>query len=99
MIEFIESDRAWLFPLQQFRHAVLLENPEHRAKKTLPPDLLRIYFAGAEISLLGWRLEQVSAAIATGLIVRIHAEKHLGNLILNEPWVSDIHVEADQIPI
>ena len=60
MIEFIESDRTWLFPQHRFTHAVLLENPEHHGKKTLPPDLLRIYFRGAEISLLGWRLEQVS---------------------------------------
>ena len=98
MIAFIESDRAWLFPLNHFRHAVLLENPEHQAKKTLPPDLLRIHFTSAEISLLGWRLEQVLSALATGRLVRVQVEKHLGNLILDEPWVSDIHVQAGQTP-
>ena len=30
--------------------------------------------------------------LVTGRIARVHAEKHLGTLILDEAWVSEIHV-------
>ena len=30
--------------------------------------------------------------LVSGRIARVHAEKHLGALILDEAWVSEIHV-------
>jgi hypothetical protein len=30
--------------------------------------------------------------LVSGRIARVHAEKHLGTLILEEAWVSEIHV-------
>jgi hypothetical protein len=94
LIEFIEADRAWGFPIPQLTHFVLEENSESHGKKTAPPDQLRLFYVTAEVTLKGWRLERMLGPLVTGRVARVHAEKHLGTLILEEPWVSEIHVQA-----
>jgi hypothetical protein len=44
------------------------------------------------VFLRGWRLELMIGPLVSGRIARVHAEKHLGTLILDEAWVSEIHV-------
>jgi hypothetical protein len=44
--------------------------------------------------LRGWRLELLVGPLASGRVARIHAEKHLGTLIIEEAWVSEIHVQC-----
>ena len=91
-VEFIDSHRLWGFPIKQLTHFVLAENPEHRVKRTLPPDRLILVYATRMVVLKGWRLELMARSLVTGRIARVHAEKHLGALIIEEPWVSEIHV-------
>jgi hypothetical protein len=91
-IQFLGGDKSWSFSRKKFLLTALTENPEHRARKTLPPDLLKIYFTGAEITLKGWQLKKVAEALASGHLIRVHAEKLPGNLVLDEPWVSEIQV-------
>jgi hypothetical protein len=89
-IEFITAHRLWGLPLNQLEYFTLGNNPEQDGKKTLPTDLLMLVFKTRIICLLGWRLELMLDPLMQGRVKRIHAEKHLGTLIINEPWVSEI---------
>ena len=93
-IEFIDSERLWAFPIYQLTHLVLEQNPEHRGQKTLPPDRLTLFYGTAAVVLKGWRLETMIVPLVNGRVVRIHAEKHLGALILDQAWVSEIQIVA-----
>jgi hypothetical protein len=91
-IEFIDAHRLWGFPIQELNCFVLEENPERRDKNTLPPDQFILMYETGMVTLKGWRLELLVGPLAAGRIARIHAEKHLGALMIDEPWVSEIHV-------
>ena len=71
---------------------MLEENPQHENKRTSPPHQLLLVYPEALVFLRGWRLELMIGPLVTGRIARVHAEKHLGTLILDEAWVSEIHV-------
>ncbi len=90
--EFIDAHRLWGFPIHQLEQFVLEENPKHEDKRTSPPHQLLLVFPGALVFLRGWRLELMICPLVTGRITRVHAEKHLGSLIIEEAWVSEIHV-------
>ena len=90
--EFIDAERLWGFPSRQLESFVLEENPQHENKRTSPPHQLLLVYPDALVFLRGWRLEQMIGPLVTGRIARVHAEKHLGTLILDEAWVSEIHV-------
>ena len=94
LIEFIDAHRLWAFPIEQLAHLVLENNPEHHAKKTLPPDQLTLVYPDALVALRGWRLELMLGPLVTGRVARVHAEKHLGPLVIEEAWVSEIHVTS-----
>jgi hypothetical protein len=94
LIEFIDAHRLWAFPIEQLAHLVLENNPEHNAKKTLPPDQLTLVYPDALVALRGWRLELMLGPLVTGRVARVHAEKHLGPLVIEEAWVSEIHVTS-----
>ncbi len=91
-IEFIDAHRIWGFPIHQLAHIVLEDNPEHHGTRTLPPHQLKLVYPDAVVILRGWRLELMVGPLATGRVARVHAEKHLGTLIIEEAWVSEIHV-------
>ena len=91
-VEFIDAHRIWGFPIGQLSHFVLEDNPEHHDKQTLPPHQLMLVYPDAVVILRGWRLELMVGPLVVGRIARIHAEKHLGSLIIEEAWVSEIHV-------
>ena len=91
-IELIDSRRIWGFAIHRLTHFVLQENPNCFGQKTLPPDLLFLIYPPAIVVLKGWRLEQLVGPLVSGRVARIHAEKHLGTLIIEEAWVSEIHV-------
>jgi hypothetical protein len=91
-IEFIDAHRLWGFSIEQLAHFVLDENPEHRGKRTLPPHQLTLVYPDAVVILRGWRLELLVGPLVAGRVARVHAEKHLGTLIIEEAWVSEIHV-------
>ena len=91
-VEFIDAHRLWGFSIAQLESFVLEENPQHENKRTSPPHQLLLVYHDALVFLLGWRLEQMIGPLVTGRIARVHAEKHLGTLILDEAWVSEIHV-------
>src|SRR5580692_3270042 len=90
--EFIDAHRLWGFPSRQLEQFVLEENPRHENKRTSPPHQLQLVYPGALVFLRGWRLELMIGPLVTGRIARVHAEKHLGSLILDEAWVSEVHV-------
>ena len=71
---------------------MLEDNPQHQNKRTSPPHQLLLVYPEALVFLCGWRLELMIGPLVTGRIARVHAEKHLGSLILDEAWVSEIHV-------
>ena len=91
-VEFIDAERLWGFPSRQLESFVLEENPQHENKRTSPPHQLLLVYPDALVFHRGWRLEQMIGPLITGRIARVHAEKHLGSLILDEAWVSEIHV-------
>jgi hypothetical protein len=91
-IEFIDAHRLWAFPIQQLEQFVLEENPQHENKPASPPQQLMLVYPGTLVFLRGWRLELMLGPLVTGRIARIHAEKYLGSLIIEEAWVSEIHV-------
>ena len=91
-VEFIDAHRLWGFPLQQLKQFVLEENPRHQNKRTSPPHQLLLVYPDALVFLRGWRLELMIGPLVTGRVARVHAEKHLGSLIIEEAWVSEIHV-------
>ena len=51
-----------------------------------------LVYPDAIVILRGWRLELLVGPLVSGRVARIHAEKHLGTLIIEEAWVSEIHV-------
>jgi hypothetical protein len=91
-VEFIDAERLWGFPIQQLEQFVLEENPQHENKRTSPPHQLLLVYPEALVFLRGWRLELMIGSLVSGHIACVHAEKHLGTLILDEAWVSEIHV-------
>jgi hypothetical protein len=91
-VEFIDAHRIWGFPIGQLAHFVLEDNPEHHGKRTLPPHQLILLYPDAVVILKGWRLELMVGPLISGRIARVHAEKHLGTLIIEEAWVSEICV-------
>lgn len=91
-IEFIDARRIWAFAIDRLAYFVMQENPNPSGAKTLPPDQLILIFISATVVLKGWRLENVVGPLLNRRVMRIHAEKHLGTLIIEEAWVSEIHV-------
>jgi hypothetical protein len=91
-VEFIDEHRIWGFPIGQLTYFVLEDNPEHHGTRTLPPHQLMLVYPDAVVILRGWRLELMVGPLVGGRIVRVHVEKHLGPLIIEEAWVSEIHV-------
>jgi len=91
-VEFIDAHRLWAFPIAGLGHFVLEDNPQHQDKRTSPPQQLVLSYPDAMVTLRGWRLEQMVGPLVTGRVARVHAEKHLGSLILDEAWVSEIQV-------
>jgi hypothetical protein len=91
-IEFIDAHQLWGFPIAHLESFVLEDNPQHQNKRTSPPHQLLLVYPEALVFLRGWRLELMIGPLVTGRIARVHAEKHLGSLILDEAWVSEIHV-------
>jgi hypothetical protein len=91
-IEFIDTHRSWGFPITHLAELVLEENPDHRDRKTLPPEQIVLRYRRSKVVLKGWRLELLAGPLIAGRVARIHAEKHLGALMLEEAWVSEIHV-------
>ncbi len=92
LIEFIDAHRLWAFPIEQLVHLLLEENPGRQGKKTLPPDQLTLVYPDALVVLRGWRLELMLGPLVTGRVARVHTEKHLGPLVIEEAWVSEIRV-------
>jgi hypothetical protein len=90
--EFIDAHRLWGFTTAHLESFVLEDNPQHQNKRTSPPHQLLLVYPQALVFLRGWRLELMIGPLVTGRIARVHAEKHLGSLILDEAWVSEIHV-------
>ena len=101
LIEFVTSNRIWGFPIGQLNHFNLGSNPEHNGKKNLPPDLLALSYDNSIVFLFGWRLELIVGPLMSGRVARIHAEKHLGTLMIEEAWVSEIKIiprlDAEQL--
>lgn len=93
LIEFIDAERLWGFPANQLSEFVLEDHPEHQGKKTLPPHQLTLVFPTARVVLCGWRLELMVGPLVSGCIARVHAEKLLGPLVIEEAWVSEIQVK------
>lgn len=91
-VEFIDAHQLWGLPIAQLKQFVLEENPQHQNKRTSPPHQLMLVYPEALVFLRGWRLELMVGPLVTGRIARVHAEKHLGSLIIEEAWVSEIHV-------
>jgi hypothetical protein len=91
-IEFIDAERLWGFPMNQIIEFVLEDLPEPRGRKILPPHQLTLTFPTARIVLRGWRLELMISPLISGHIARVHAENLLGPLVIEEAWVSEIHV-------
>jgi hypothetical protein len=91
-IEFIDAQRIWAFPIEHLTHLVLQENLRHLDRKSLPPDELVLVYYPALVVLHGWRLELLLTPLLSGRVARIHAEKHLGALIIEEAWVAEIQV-------
>ncbi|MGH7990996.1 MAG: hypothetical protein ACREDS_12505, partial [Limisphaerales bacterium] len=71
---------------------VFQKNPHCADRKTSPPDQLVLVYPPAIVLLMGWRLEQMLDPLIQRRIKRIHAEKHLGTLMIEEAWVSEIRV-------
>jgi hypothetical protein len=91
-IEFVTAQRLWGIPIRQLECFILSHNPESDGKKTSPTDLLVLVFETRLVFLFGWRLEQMLDPLMQGRVKRVHAEKHLGALMIGEPWVSEIVV-------
>lgn len=91
-IEFVDAHRIWGFPIHHLTHFLFQENSKSGGQKTLPPDQLVLVYPTAVVVLRGWRLELMLNPLICGRVARVHAEKHLGPLILEESWVSEIQV-------
>jgi hypothetical protein len=92
LIEFIGTRRTWGFPIDQLTYVALEEIQEHRNQPTLPPDRLVLVYELVIVILHGWRLELMLGPLLEGRVARVHAEKHLGTLIIEEAWVSKIRI-------
>lgn len=91
-VEFIDGHRIWGFRFHHLKQFILQECSGQGNPKTAPPDQLILVYPSALVVLVGWRLELVIGQLACGRIARVHAEKHLGALMIEEAWVSEIHV-------
>jgi hypothetical protein len=91
-VEFIDAHRIWGFPLHHLKQFILQERSNGGDPKTAPPDQLILVYPPALVVLVGWRLERMIGPLVCGRIARVHAEKHLGPLMIGEAWVSEIHV-------
>ena len=91
-IEFIDARRLWAFAIGHLTHFVLQENPHRAGGKTSPPDQLVLVYYEAYVVLRGWRLELLVDPLMNARIARVHAEKHLGTLMIEVAWVEEIHV-------
>ena len=89
-IEFVTANRLWGIPIRQLDYFILGDNPEPDGSKTSPPDMLALVFATRIVLLFGWRLELMLGPLISGRVARVHAEKHLGALMIGEAWVSEI---------
>jgi len=89
-IELISNRRLWGFPFRQLEFVSLCNNPDFNSRKTSPTDMLVLIFRTRVAMLFGWRLELILDPLMQGRIKRIHAEEHLGTLVIGEPWVSEI---------
>lgn len=92
LIEFIGSRRTWGFPIEKLTYFSLEDIPEHHHKPTLPPDRLVLVYEPVVVILHGWRLELMLGPLLEGRVARVHAEKHLGTLVIEEAWVSEIRI-------
>lgn len=90
--EFIDAQRIWAFRIEHLTQLVLQEKSSDQNRKNLPPDELMLFYFPALVVLHGWRLELLLNSLIRGQVRRIHAEKHLGALIIDEAWVAEIHV-------
>lgn len=91
-IEFVDGERIWGFPIRLLRQFVLQECSRHWNPKITPPEQLILIYPTAWVVLVGWRLELMIGPLVCGRVARVHAEKHLGPLMIEEAWVSEIHV-------
>jgi len=91
-IEFVTAQRLWGIPIRQLECFVLSHNPQSDGKKTSPTDLLILVFETRLVFLFGWRLELMLDPLMQGRVKRVHAERHLGALMIGEPWVSEIKI-------
>jgi hypothetical protein len=91
-IEFIDTHQIWGFPIHHLTHFVFQENPHCTDRKTSPPGQLILVYPPAIVVLKGWRLEWMLDPLMQGRVKRIHAEKHLGTLMIEEAWVAEIYV-------
>ena len=91
-IEFIDGHRLWGFPIGHLKQFVLQARSQDGDQKTAPPDQLILVYPTALVVLAGWRLELMIGPLICGRIARVHAEKHLGPLMIEEAWVSQIEV-------
>ena len=91
-IEFVDAHRIWGFPVSQLKHFLLQERTHGGNQKNMPSDQLILIYPTAWVVLVGWRLELMIGALVCGRVARVHAEKHLGPLMIEEAWVSEIHV-------
>jgi hypothetical protein len=91
-IEFIDAHRSWGFPILHLKQFVLQGRSHEGNLKNAPSDQLILVYPTALVVLTGWRLELMIGPLICGRVVRVHAEKHLGPLIIEEAWVSEIEV-------
>jgi hypothetical protein len=91
-IEFVTDNRLCGIPLHQLDYFILGSVPKQFEKKDGPPDLLILIFTRRIVVLFGWRLELMVGPLVNGQIARVHAEKHLGPLMIEEAWVSEIKI-------
>ena len=90
--EFIDARRIWGFPISYLTHFLLQENPHFSGQKTLPPDQLVLVYSNGDCDSPGLAAGIDVGPLVSGRVARVHAEKHLGPLILDEAWVSEILV-------
>lgn len=92
VIEFVTAKHLWGIPIRQMDYFVVGDNPLSDGKKTSPTDLLILVFETRIVFIFGWRLELMVDPLMQGRVKRVHAEKFLGTLMIEEPWVSEIKV-------
>jgi hypothetical protein len=98
-IEFIDAHRSWGFPIVHLKQFVLQAQPQEGNQKTAPPDQLILVYPTALVVLVGWRLELMIGPLICGRVARVHAERHLGPLMIEEAWVSEIEVLPNDLSV